>query len=343
MWRPNPEYFMQQITMRQMLEAGVHFGHRTHFWHPKMAPYIFGTRSDLHIINLEKTLPMFIDALEFIGNVAANRGKILFVGTKPAAHEIILEEAIRAGMPYVNKRWLGGMLTNYKTIRQSIKRLKDFEAAEASGKFDALIKKERLAVLREKEKLEENLSGIKNMAGIPDVLIVIDIGYEKIAVSEANRLNIPVVGVVDTNYDPKGIDYVIPGNDDATRAISFYCHTIAEVIIAARAPLIAAEKAKAEKAKVVVKKKVVKSADLKFETSAREGTIELEPVQKATRIRKVKTVSGEQRKASSGTNKGAKKIVIRKATPDERKKQESEKKSKMAGISKAADKKEINS
>ena len=336
---------MQQITLRQMLEAGVHFGHRTHFWHPQMAPYIFGIRSKLHIINLEKTLQMFIEALDFIGNVAANRGKILFVGTKPSAHEIIAKEATRAGMPYVNKRWLGGMLTNYKTIRQSIKRLKDFEIAQASGKFDGLIKKEKLAILREKEKLEENLSGIKNMGGIPDVLVVIDIGYEKIAVKEANRLNIPVVGVVDTNYDPKDIDYVIPGNDDATRAIQFYCHTIAEVIITARAPLLAAEKIKAEKAKVVVKKKVFKSADAVSTTAVKPDTRLAEPIQKTTRIRTVKAaVLSEEKKAKPASQSNSiKKIVIRKVTSDEHKKQGTEKKSNKARIDNAADQKEAHS
>jgi small subunit ribosomal protein S2 len=305
---------MQKITMRQMLEAGVHFGHRTHFWHPQMAPYIFGTRGNLHIINLERTLPMFIDALEFIGNVAANRGKILFVGTKPAAREIIFEEATRAGMPYVNKRWLGGMLTNYKTIRQSIKRLKDFEVAEACGKFDALLKKEKLAISREKEKLEENLSGIKNMGGIPDVLLVVDIGMEKIAVAEANRLNIPVVGIVDTNYNPAGIDYIIPGNDDATRAIRFYCHTIAEVIISARAPLIEAEKVQTEKAKVVVKKKVVKPAAKKTVTAAAsvQETAETELTKKTTTVRKAKPETTPEKKREPKAQ-DTRKIVVRKA------------------------------
>jgi small subunit ribosomal protein S2 len=320
------------ITMRQMLEAGVHFGHLDRRWSPKMKPYIFGNRNNIHIINLEKTLPMFIDALDFLGNVAANRGKILFVGTKPSARASIEQEAIRAGMPYVNKRWLGGMLTNYKTIRQSIKRLKDLESAESSGEFDRLIKKERLSILREKQKLEEFLSGIKNMGGIPEALVVVDIGHEKNAVREAKRLNIPVVAVVDTNYDPKDIDYIIPGNDDASRSIQFYCHTIAEVIITARAPIVAAEKAREEKAKIQVKKKVVKPATGSGEESTTEMvTVEVDAVKKpVSRVRKIRSAAAKKLAESKEelkktTKKTVKKVVVRKEASPEPKKTESEK------------------
>ncbi len=226
---------MANISMRQMLEAGVHFGHQTRFWDPKMAPYIFGERNKIHIINLEKTLPMFKEALNFLGSVAAKQGTILFVGTKRAAHEAVREEAERAGMPYVNHRWLGGMLTNFKTVKQSIKRLKDLEAMSSDGHFDRLSKKEVLMLRREMEKLERSIGGIKDMNGMPDALFVIDVGHEKIAVAEANKLGIPVVGVVDTNTNPSNIDYVIPGNDDAIRAIRLYLSAAADAIIEGRA------------------------------------------------------------------------------------------------------------
>lgn len=221
--------------MQNMLKAGVHFGHQTRYWNPKMASYIYGSRNKIHIIDLGKTLPLFQDALNFISSTAAKKGKILFVGTKYAAQDIIKQEAERCKMPYVNHRWLGGMLTNYKTIRQSIKRLKELEAMFDSGKFGRLTKKEILGLEREKDKLMNSLGGIKNMGGIPDVLFVIDVGHEKIAVREANRLGIPVVGIVDSNNDPDGIGYIIPGNDDSTRAIRFYASSIADVILEARA------------------------------------------------------------------------------------------------------------
>lgn len=227
--------------MQDMLKAGVHFGHQTRYWNPKMASYIYGSRNKIHIINLGKTLPLFQDALNFLSGVAAKKGKILFVGTKYAAQEIITQEAERCKMPYVNRRWLGGMLTNYKTIRQSIKRLKELEAMFESGKFGRLTKKEILGLTREKDKLMANLGGIKNMGGIPDALFVVDVGHERIAVLEANRLGIPVVGIVDSNNDPDGISYVIPGNDDSTRAIRFYASTIADVILDARASVADAE------------------------------------------------------------------------------------------------------
>ncbi|MEJ1463962.1 MAG: 30S ribosomal protein S2, partial [Candidatus Sedimenticola sp. (ex Thyasira tokunagai)] len=208
--------------MRQMLEAGVHFGHQTRYWNPKMGAYIFGHRNKIHIVNLEKTLPLYNDAMNFIGSLAANGGKILFVGTKRAARDTIKEEAERCGMPYVNHRWLGGMLTNFKTIKQRIKRLKDLEAMFEDGSVERFNKKEALGLSREMEKLDRSLGGIKNMPGLPDVLFVIDNGHENIAIAEAHKLGIPVVGVVDTNNDPEKIDYVIPGNDDAMRAIQLY-------------------------------------------------------------------------------------------------------------------------
>ncbi len=226
---------MTDVTMRQMLEAGVHFGHQTRFWNPKMAPYIFGERNKIHIINLEKTLPLFEDAMNFLGALAAKKGTILFVGTKRAAQDIVQEEAERCGMPYVNHRWLGGMLTNYQTVKKSIKRLKDLEAMEAEGGFEGLNKKEVLQLTRERAKLERSLGGIKDMNGLPDALFVIDTGHEKIAVQEAKKLGIPVVGVVDTNNDPDPIDYVIPGNDDAIRAITLYAQSAAKAILEGRA------------------------------------------------------------------------------------------------------------
>lgn len=223
------------VTIQDMLKAGVHFGHQTRYWNPKMASYIYGSRNKIHIIDLGKTLPLFHDALNFISNIAAKKGKILFVGTKYAAQDFIQQEAERCKMPYVNHRWLGGMLTNYKTIRQSIKHLKELEAMFDSGKFGRLTKKEILNLEREKAKLTNSLGGIKNMGGIPDVLFVIDVGHEKIAVREANRLGIPVIGIVDSNNDPDGISYIIPGNDDSTRAIRFYTKCVADVILEARA------------------------------------------------------------------------------------------------------------
>lgn len=222
---------MTDITMRQMLEAGVHFGHQTRFWNPKMAPYIFGERSKIHIINLEQTLPLYNDAMNFISSLAAKGGTILFVGTKRAARDAIGEQARRCGMPYVNQRWLGGMLTNYKTVRQSIRRLKELEAMSEDGSLDRLSKKEALMRRRELAKLESSLGGIKDMKGIPDAMFVIDVGHEKIAISEAKKLGIPVVGVVDTNNSAVGIDYVIPGNDDAIRAITLYAEGAADAVL----------------------------------------------------------------------------------------------------------------
>ncbi len=214
---------MSNVTMRQMLEAGVHFGHQTRYWNPKMSSYIFGHRNKIHIVNLEKSLPLYKDAMNFIGKLASNGGKILFVGTKRSARETVREEAERCNMPYVNHRWLGGMLTNFKTIKQSIKRLKDLEAMAEDGSMDKRFgKKEALGLRREMEKLGRSLGGIKNMNGLPDALFVIDVGHEDIAVAEAKKLGIPVIGVVDTNNSPDDVDYIIPGNDDAIRAIQLY-------------------------------------------------------------------------------------------------------------------------
>ena len=226
---------MSDVTMREMLEAGVHFGHQTRYWSPKMRPFIFGQRNKIHIINLEQTLPMFNDAMNYIGQVVGNGGTILMVGTKRSASKLVKEAAERADTPYVNHRWLGGMLTNYKTVKNSIKRLKELDTQLVEGKLDRLSKKESLTLDRERIKLERSLGGIKNMQGLPDALFVVDVKAEYIAVSEANKLGIPVVAVVDTNCLPDGIDYVIPGNDDAIRAISLYTEQVAETIINARA------------------------------------------------------------------------------------------------------------
>jgi small subunit ribosomal protein S2 len=254
------------ISMQQMIEAGVHFGHQKRFWNPKMSQYIYGEREKLHIINLEKTLPKFRELLETISSLTSKRGKVLFVGTKHAARDIVREEATRCGMPYVDNRWLGGMLTNYKTIRQSIKRLKDLEAMLANPK--ALLgktKKEVLTIQREKDKLAANLDGIKNMGGLPDMLFVIDVKQEKTAIQEAKRLGIEVAAIVDTNSSPDGIDHVVPGNDDAMRAIRFYCKTIADVIIESRRSILeedaAKEKERAEKSKA--KQKAVPAPEVK--------------------------------------------------------------------------------
>jgi small subunit ribosomal protein S2 len=228
---------MAKTTMRDMLEAGVHFGHQTRFWNPKMAPYIFGSRNKIHIINLENTLPMYTDAVNFAGKLVANGGKILFVGTKRAARQTISEEAARCNMPYVDFRWLGGMLTNFKTIKQSIKRLKDLETKKADGTFDRFRKKEALGMQRELDKLERSLGGIKAMKGLPDALFVIDAGHEKIAICEARKLGIPVIAVVDTNTNPEGVDYVVPGNDDAIRAVKLYTSGISTAVLEAKASL----------------------------------------------------------------------------------------------------------
>jgi small subunit ribosomal protein S2 len=225
---------MATISMRQMLEAGVHFGHQTRYWNPKMAAYIFGERSKIHIVNLEKTLPMYNEATNFLGKLAAKGGRVLFVGTKRSAREVIAQAAIHCNMPYVNHRWLGGMLTNFKTVCQSIKRLKELETMSQDGSFERFAKKEVIVLHREMDKLQRSLGGIREMTSLPDALFVIDVGHEKIAVREANKLGIPVVGVVDTNNSPDGVDYVIPGNDDSIRAVTLYAEGAATAILEGR-------------------------------------------------------------------------------------------------------------
>ncbi|MBD2858253.1 30S ribosomal protein S2 [Spongiibacter sp. KMU-158] len=226
---------MSHVSMREMLQAGVHFGHQTRYWNPKMAPFIFGARNKIHIINLEHTVPAMNSALDAISRLASNKNKILFVGTKRAAGKIIAEQAARAGMPFVSHRWLGGMLTNYKTIRQSVKRLRELETQSQDGTFDKLTKKEALMRRRDMEKLERSIGGIKDMAGLPDALFVIDVDHERIAIQEANKLGIPVFGIVDTNSNPDGVDFVIPGNDDAIRAIKLYVTAVADTVLNASA------------------------------------------------------------------------------------------------------------
>ena len=222
---------MAQVSMRDLLKAGVHFGHQTRYWNPKMGKYIFGARNKIHIINLEHTVPALNDALKLIESMAARNNKVLFVGTKRAAGKIMKEQAERASMPFVAHRWLGGMLTNYKTIRQSIKRLRDLEVQRTDGTFEQLTKKEALMRTREMEKLERSIGGIKEMGGLPDLLFVIDVDHERIAIQEANKLGIPVIGIVDTNSNPDGVDYVIPGNDDAIRAIQIYATAVADAVL----------------------------------------------------------------------------------------------------------------
>jgi small subunit ribosomal protein S2 len=226
------------VTMRQMLEAGVHFGHQTRYWNPKMAPFIFGHRNKIHIVNLEKTLVMYQEAMKYVRQLSANKGNILFVGTKRQAREIVREEAVRAGCPYVDHRWLGGMLSNFKTVKLSIKRLRDMEAMVQDGSMEKLSKKEGLMFQRELAKLDRSLGGIKEMNGLPDALFVIDVGYHKIAVTEATKLGIPVVAVVDTNHTPDGIAYVIPGNDDSSRAIRLYARGAADAVLEGRSQIV---------------------------------------------------------------------------------------------------------
>jgi small subunit ribosomal protein S2 len=222
------------VTMREMLEAGVHFGHQTRFWNPKMAPFIFGHRNKIHIINLEKSLPMFLEASKFVRQLSARRGTILMVGTKRQARDVVAQEARRAGVPFVDQRWLGGMLTNFKTVKTSIKRLKDMKIQQEVG-LDSMSKKEQLMFARELQKLEKDIGGIQNMAALPDAIFVIDVGYHKIAIAEARKLGIPLIGVVDSNHSPEGIDYVIPGNDDSSKAVILYARGIADAVLEGRA------------------------------------------------------------------------------------------------------------
>ena len=275
---------MSDVSMRQMLEAGVHFGHQTRFWNPQMAPYIFGDRNKIHIINLEKSLPLYKEALNFVGSLASNRGNILFVGTKRSARDVVREEAENCGMPYVNHRWLGGMLTNYKTVRQSIKRLKELESMNEDGSIEKRSKKEILTMRRELEKLERSLGGIKNMNGLPDAIFVIDVGHEKIAVNEANKLGIPVIGVVDTNNSPDNVDYMIPGNDDAIRAIRFYTQGIAKGITEGRASMAHVAASSDDFVEIDDSEDVVKPAKKKAakkKTTAKKKTAKKKAVKKA--------------------------------------------------------------
>jgi len=226
------------VTMRQMLEAGCHFGHQSRYWNPKMAPYIFGERNKIHIINLEKSLPLYQEALNYVRKLIANKGTVLFVATKRQAREIVQEEAERCGMPYVNHRWLGGMLTNFKTVRQSVKRLRELDQMTQDGSLEKLSKKEALNYHRELEKLMRSMGGIKDMNGLPDAIVIIDVGYQKGAVTEANKLGIPLVGVVDTNHSPDGVTYVIPGNDDSSRAIRLYMRGLADAVLEGKAQIM---------------------------------------------------------------------------------------------------------
>ena len=274
---------MANVTMRQLLEAGAHFGHRTRYWNPKMEQYIFGARNKIHIINLEQTLPLLKDACNFAGRLAGNGGKILFVGTKRAARDAVETEAQRCGMPYVSQRWLGGTLTNFKTIKASIKRLMDMEKSVEDGTINRLPKKEQLGIQRDIEKLTRSLGGIKEMQSLPDCLFVIDVGYEKIAVSEARKLGIPVVAVVDTNNSPEGIDCVVPGNDDATRAIKAYAESIADAIIEARGAntvasradeFVEVDEAKAAAAKPRGRRPAAPKKETRVETKPRRHKVE---------------------------------------------------------------------
>ena len=310
--------------MREMLEAGVHFGHQTRYWNPKMSEFIFGDRDKIHIINLEKTLPLFNDAINFISSLASKRGRVLFVGTKRAARDIIREEAKRCGMPYVDHRWLGGMLTNFKTVKQSIRRLRDLEEMD----FDRLSKKEALTLSREQEKLERSLGGIKDMPALPDALFVVDVGYEKIAINEAVKLGIPVIAVVDTNNDPDKVDYVIPGNDDAIRAIRLYASNVADAVLTGRSSVstmgaaddefveITEDDASHSKAKVKVKKAAkILAEEANAETvrvySVGGGKEEAETTIAAAVAKK----ESETKSAASGDEgKTAKKKVAKKTT-----------------------------
>ena len=331
---------MSNITMREMLEAGVHFGHQARFWNPKMAPFLFGQRNKIHIINLEQTLPLYHDAINFVSKLTARKGKVLFVGTKRAAQSIIQEEATRCGMPYINRRWLGGLLTNFKTVRQSINRLKDLEAQKLDGTLDRIGKKEQLIRCRELEKLEKTLSGIKDMPGLPDALFVIDVGYEYIAVKEAQKLGIPVVGVVDSNNSPDGIDYIIPGNDDAIRSIRLYAKGIADTIIESRqsvahlgdagegdefveldesgVPVAKADAGPTSKIKVKKKAKPGKKADVKVADADKKpevkADVDKKPEVKADADKKPEVKADADKKPEVRTDDAEAKAVTKKAT-----------------------------
>jgi len=307
---------MSNVTMREMLEAGVHFGHQTRFWNPKMAPFIFGERNKIHIINLEQTMPLAKDALNYLGKVAANKGKIMFVGTKRAASEPVKAEAERCGMPFVNHRWLGGMLTNFRTVRASIKRLKELEDMAKNNNYEKISKKEILQLSREQEKLEKTLGGIKEMNGLPDVLYVIDVGYENIAIKEATKLGIPVVGVVDTNNSPDGIDYIIPGNDDSMRAIKLYTKMAADAILVGKESIAGEIKAKEAVAKapskIAAKKPAIEEVPAIDEAPVADAVeVEAAPAEEAaTEVKEAAPKKAAVKKAAT------KKAATKKATPE---------------------------
>ena len=322
--------------MREMLEAGVHFGHQARYWNPKMAPYLFGQRNKIHIINLEQSLPMYGEAVNFLSKLAAKKGTIMFVGTKRTAQNVIQEEALRCGMPFVNRRWLGGLLTNYKTVKQSINRMKSLEALETDGTLEKMSKKDQLRHIRELEKLSRGLSGIKDMGGLPDALFVVDVGYENIAVSEAKKLGIPVVGVVDSNNSPDNIDYVIPGNDDAIRSIRLYAKGIADAILDSRAATAHVSAGKEDdfvelddagepiiqevSEKVVTKKKVTRKKTTKKKTAKTAATEEASSDEQAEAAKPAKTAESAAAKTVTKkkvAKKKTRKKVAKKAAEDE--------------------------
>ncbi len=330
---------MSEISMREMLEAGVHFGHQTRYWNPKMAAYLFGHRNKIHIIDLEQTKVLFQEALNFVSKLSANKGTLLFVGTKRAAQQIIKEEALRCGMPYINLRWLGGLLTNYKTVKQSINRLRELEEMKTDGSMARMSKKEILHYERELEKLDRNLSGIKDMNGWPDALFVIDVGYEDIAISEAVKLKIPVVGIVDSNNSPLGVDYVIPGNDDAIRSIRLYTKAVADAILTGKdsvahlgesgdkdefveldaegAPIVEAKREKVQVKKRTVKKKISKTTVPKVEAGSDNrdaSNTETQPEQRVDEPSVEETVAAETtRKKTAAAKSSATKSTTKKA------------------------------
>ena len=327
---------MSNVTMREMLEAGVHFGHQARYWNPKMAPYLFGQRNKIHIINLEQSLPMYGEAVNFLSKLAAKKGKVMFVGTKRTAQNVIQEEALRCGMPFVNRRWLGGLLTNYQTVKQSINRMKSLEAKEADGTLEKMTKKDQLRHKRELEKLSRGLSGIKDMGGLPDALFVVDVGYENIAVLEAKKLGIPVVGVVDSNNSPDNVDYVIPGNDDAIRSIRLYAKGIADAILDSRAatahvgagkeddfveldesgePIIQEQADKPVTKKKVTKKTAIKKkATIKKKTTKAAASDEAPADEKAAEAKAPAETKVTKKKVAK---KKTKKKVAKKAAEDE--------------------------
>lgn len=313
-----------QVTIRDLLGVGAHFGHRTRSWNPKMEPYIFGSRNKIHIINLEKTASMFQDVLNYVGRLSANKAKILFVGTKRAARESVRNYAKQCGMPYVDHRWLGGMLTNYKTVRQSIFRLKELKDMQAKGALESMIKKEALMLSRELEKLERGLGGIEEMGGLPDALFVVDVGFENIAVEEAHRLKIPVIGIVDTNNSPDKIDYIIPGNDDSKRSIDYYLKALTEVILASRPIQVEAPKeaapapvvktvSKTVKVAAVEKKKVKTSEEI----AAPEGNSEAKPATEKPKAKKAEASEVSEKSASKKETSTKKPTTGKKASPKE--------------------------